>query len=177
MTLQAWRLVRAARADDAFTGEGARLYGGRWNPAGTRATYVSATRSLAALEVLVHQAERVPSGSFLFFEVRFPESLVTKVSEKALPASWRTFPPQKATVEIGGAWIAAHASAVLEVPSILIPQESNFVLNFEHPRAAEIEIRKPQLFSFDPRYLKTVPPSQKRATAGQGVRISISGAT
>lgn len=161
MTLQAWRLVRAARADDAFTGEGARLYGGRWNPAGTRATYVSATRSLAALEVLVHQAERVPSGSFLFFEVRFQESLVTKVSENDLPANWRTFPPQKSTVEIGGDWIAAHASAVLEVPSILIPEESNFVLNFEHPRAAEIEIRKPQLFSFDPRYLKVAPPSQK----------------
>lgn len=109
----------------------------------------------------MHQAERVPSGSFLFFEVRFPESLVTKVSEKDLPANWRTYPPQKATVEIGRDWIAALSSAVLEVPSILIPGESNFVLYFEHPRAAEIEIRKPQLFSFDPRHLKTAPPSQK----------------
>ncbi len=157
MTLQAWRLAREARADDAFTGEGARLYGGRWNPVGTLATYLSATRSLAALEVLVHQAERIPAGKFLFFEVRFPESLVTKVSESELTPNWRTFPPQKATIEIGREWIASHKSAVLEVPSILIPEESNFVLNCEHPRAGEIEIRDPQPFSFDPRFLNSAP--------------------
>ena len=158
MTLRAWRLVREARAADAFTGEGARLYGGRWNPAGSRATYLSATRSLAALEILVHQAERVPAGKFLFFEVRFPESMVTTVSENDLPANWKTFPPQRSTVEIGRKWIASHTSAVLEVPSILIPEESNFVLNFEHPRAGEIEICDPQPFTFDPRYLKSAPP-------------------
>jgi RES domain-containing protein len=154
VTLQAWRLVREARADDAFTGEGTRLYGGRWNPVGTRATYLSATRSLAALEVLVHQAERIPVGKFLFYEVRFSSALLTTVSEIDLPANWRTFPPQKSTVEIGRQWIAANTSAVLEVPSILIPEESNFLLNFEHPRATEIEVRDPKPFAFDPRYLK-----------------------
>lgn len=154
MTLRAWRLVREARADDAFTGEGTRLYGGRWNPVGTRATYLSATRSLAALEVLVHQAERIPAGKFLFYEVCFPADILASVSETDLQEKWRMFPPQRSTVEIGRDWLASKTSAVLRVPSILIPEEANFIMNFEHPRAAEIEIRDPEQFSFDPRFVK-----------------------
>ena len=154
MTLQAWRLVREARADDAFSGEGARLYGGRWNPTGTRATYTSATRSLAALEVLVHQAERVPAGRFLFFGVRFPKKLITTIDRNDLPANWQRFPPQKSTVEIGKAWVEAKTSPVLQVPSLLIPEESNYLLNFDHPQATEIEVGEAQIFYFDPRLRK-----------------------
>lgn len=154
MTVQAWRLVREARADDAFSGEGAGLFGGRWNPVGTRITYTSTTRSLAALEVLVHHAERIPSGRFLFWGIRFPKALVTTVSWQDLPGNWRAFPPQKSTTEIGRAWVAANASPVLEVPSVLIPEESNYLLNLEHPRAGEIEIGEAQSFCFDPRFRK-----------------------
>ena len=154
MTIHAWRLVREARADDAFSGEGARLYGGRWNPPGLRATYLSATRSLAALEVLVHQAEQVPAGRFLFFEVRFPERFVTTVTPDDLEADWRSYPPRKSTVSLGGGWLKARSSPVLRVPSILIPEESNFLLNPEHPRAEEIEIGGPRPFTFDPRFLE-----------------------
>jgi RES domain-containing protein len=154
--IQAWRLVREARAADAFTGEGARLYGGRWNPAGTRTTYLSATRSLAALEVLVHQADRVPAGQFLFFDVEFPQDLITTITLDDLPADWQRFPPQKSTVDMGKTWITAKKSPVLQVPSILIPEESNYLLNFDHPHASKIEVGKPRIFSFDPRLLKTV---------------------
>ena len=152
MTIRAWRLVSEARADDAFSGEGARLYGGRWNPHGLRATYLSAMRSLAALEVLVHQAEHVPAGRFLFFEVRFPERFVTTVTPDDLEADWRNYPPQNSTVTLGGAWLKARSSPILRVPSILIPEESNYLLNSEHPRANEIEIGVPRTFTFDPRF-------------------------
>ena len=152
MTVQVWRLVREARADDAFSGEGARLFGGRWNPVGTRITYTSTTRSLAALEVLVHHAERIPAGRFFFFGIRFPQTLVTTVSLQDLPGNWQTFPPQKSTVDMGGAWAATNASPVLEVPSVLIPEESNYLLNFEHPQAGEIEIEEARPFCFDPRF-------------------------
>ncbi len=150
MIVQAWRLVREARADDAFSGEGARLYGGRWNPAGIRATYTSATRSLAALEVLVHQAERVPAGRFLFFGIRFPQKLITTVNPADLPANWKSFPPQKSTTSMGKTWVTEKKSPILEVPSLLIPEESNFLLNFDHPQAKEIEVGKAQPFCFTP---------------------------
>jgi RES domain-containing protein len=153
VTIHAWRLVSEARADDAFSGEGARLYGGRWNPHGLRATYLSATRSLAALEVLVHQSEHVPAGRFLFFEVRFPERFVTTVTPDDLEADWRNYPPQNSTVTLGGNWLKARSSPVLRVPSILIPEESNYLLNPAHPRADEIEIGDPRPFTFDPRFL------------------------
>lgn len=154
MIVSAWRLVSDARADDAFSGEGARLYGGRWNPPGLRATYLSASRSLAALEVLVHNAERAPSSRFLFFEVRFPENFVQTISEHDLAADWRSYPPRNCTVTLGGKWIKARSSPVLRVPSILIPEESNYLLNPEHPRAEEIDSGQPRPFTFDPRFLK-----------------------
>lgn len=154
MIIRAWRLVREARADDAFSGEGARLYGGRWNPPGMRATYLSGARSLAALEVLVHQTTRVPTGRFLFFEVRFPEDFVVAVEPEELGGDWRMYPPRKPTVEIGKKWLQSRQSAVLRVPSILIPEEANYILNPEHPRHDEIEIREAGPFVFDPRFLK-----------------------
>ena len=153
MIIHAWRLVGEARAADAFSGEGARLYGGRWTPHGQRATYLSSTRSLAALEVLVHQAERVPTGRFLFFEVRFQEHFVTTVSPDDLKADWRNYPPRNSTVSTGGGWLKARSSPVLKVPSIMIPEESNYLLNPEHPRAEEIEIGDPRPFTFDPWFL------------------------
>ncbi len=154
MIIQAWRLVREARAADAFTGEGARFYGGRWNPVGTQTTYLSATRSLAALEVLVHQAERVPTGRFLFYDVQFPQDLITTISLHDLPADWQRFPPQKCTVKIGKTWITGKNSPVLQVPSVLIPEESNYLLNFDHSHASKIQIGAAQPFCFDPRLQK-----------------------
>ena len=153
MIIHAWRLVSEARAHDAFSGEGARLYGGRWNPHGLRATYLSSTRSLAALEVLVHQAEQVPSGRFLFFEVRFPEHFVTTVEPATLEENWRSYPPRNSTVAVGVGWLKTRSSPVLQVPSIMIPEESNYLLNPEHPRAEEIEIGAPRAFTFDHRFL------------------------
>lgn len=144
-----------ARADDAFSGEGARLYGGRWNPPGLRATYLSASRSLAALEVLVHNAERAPSSQFLFFEVRFPDNFVQTIAEHDLAADWRSYPPRESTVELGRRWLKERSTPVLRVPSILIPEEANYLLNPEHPRADEIELRDGRAFAFDPRFLKT----------------------
>lgn len=154
MTLSAWRLVRAARADDAFSGEGARLFGGRWNPPGLRATYLSGARSLAALEVLVHQSDRIPVGLFYFFEVRFPEALVSTITANELGAQWRSYPPRAPTVALGREWILQKRSAVLRVPSVLIPEECNYLLDPEHPQSGEIEIGHKAPFVFDTRLLK-----------------------
>lgn len=154
MTVLAWRLVRAARADDAFSGEGARIFGGRWNPPGVGATYLSGARSLAALEVLVHQADRVPVGLFYFFEVRFKEALVSTITTSELDAKWQSYPPRAPTVALGRDWILQKRSAVLRVPSVLIPEEWNYLLNPDHPQAGEIEFGRKAPFTFDVRLLK-----------------------
>jgi len=104
----------------------------------------------------VHQTEHVPDGRFLFFEVRFPEDFVTTISPADLEADWRNYPPRNSTVTPGANWLKARSSPVLQVPSIMIPEESNFLLNPEHPRAEEVKIGDARPFTFDPRFLN--PP-------------------
>ena len=152
MIVCAWRLVRANRAEHAFSGEGARLYGGRWNPPGLRATYLSGSRALAALEVLVHEAERIPASAFLFFEARFPSEFVREIHPDEIAGDWRGYPPKPNTTGVGEEWIRSQKTPVLRVPSILIPEEANYLINPEHPRANEIEVRDPRPFRFDPRF-------------------------
>jgi RES domain-containing protein len=96
----------------------------------------------------------LPACRFLFFEVRFPEDFVQTISEYELAADWRSYPPRSSTVEAGHRWLKKRTSPVLRVPSILIPEKSNYLINPEHPRAEEIELCAGRAFTFDPRFLK-----------------------
>ena len=78
---------------------------------------------------------------------------MTTISPDDLEADWRNYPPRNSTVTLGGNWLKSRSSPVLRVPSILIPEESNYILNPEHPRAEEVEMGAPQPFTFDPRFL------------------------
>lgn len=147
-----FRIVREKFAAAAFTGEGAALTGGRWNSSGIRMVYTSASASLAALETLVHLN---PAMSFAYrlFIIEFDESLLETLSPADLPSDWREQPPPPSTRSIGDAWIKSARSAVLEVPSVLIPGESNCLLNPSHPDFPSLRIGKPQSFAFDARLL------------------------
>jgi RES domain-containing protein len=147
-----WRIVPETRAHDAFIGEGAKLYGGRWNSSGVAVVYGSQHKSLAALELLVHRDPRRPNR-FTAFLFQFPESLVETVSLRGLPEDWRQEPPPPSTQQIGDVWMRESRSAVLAVPSIIIPEELNYVLNPAHPSFRKITIGKPQDFAFDARLL------------------------
>jgi RES domain-containing protein len=149
---RAWRIVKERHAADAFDGEGARLHGGRWNSRGTRLVYASATLSLAALENLVHL---VPPISFRFvaFRVEFSESLVESVPVPGLPVDWTEEPPSRSTQGIGDRWVREARSAVLEVPSVLIPGESNYLINPAHPEFGRLKIGTAEPFAFNPRLL------------------------
>jgi RES domain-containing protein len=142
---QAYRIVREKFAAAAFTGEGAALTGGRWNSRGFRMVYTSASASLAALETLVHLN---PAMRFTYqlFIIEFDESLVKTISPADLLNDWREQPPPPSTRQIGDAWIKSARSAVLEVPSVIIPGESNYLLNPSHPDFSSIHIGKPQPF-------------------------------
>lgn len=148
----AYRIVREKFSAAAFTGEGAALTGGRWNSRGIRMVYTSASASLAALETLVHLN---PAMSFTYqlFIIGFDESLLEIVPSADLPPDWREQPPPPSTRQIGDAWIKSARGAVLQVPSVIIPGESNYLLNPSHRDFPSIHIGKPQPFPFDARLI------------------------
>ncbi len=150
MIRKAWRLVKDKHAANAFDGEGAWLFGGRWNSRGTRVVYASATQSLAALETLVHLNPPV-LFQFVVIPIEFDERLIEVVHD--LPAGWRDEPPGPASQRVGDKWAKENRSVVLEFPSAIVPGESNYLLNPLHPNFAKVNLGKPQAFSFDPRLL------------------------
>jgi RES domain-containing protein len=143
--------VQERYSKEAFSGEGARLYGGRWNSAGHAAVYAAGSRALAVLEMLVHLDGPQLLSSYLLFEAEFPESLVTELPVGDLPQDWRDDPAPASTQAIGDAWIRSGASAVLRVPSVPIPQEHNYLLNPRHAEFGRIRISAAERFAFDSR--------------------------
>jgi RES domain-containing protein len=149
---EAWRIVKAKHAATAFSGDGAAKTGGRWNSRGVRVVYASSTKSLAALETLVHLNPPVPFN-YVAFRLQFDDALVEKAPLNRLPADWRVEPPPPSTKAIGDAWVRQMRSAVLALPSVIVPGELNYLLNPAHPAFKKISIGKPERFAFDPRLL------------------------
>ena len=147
-----WRLVKEKRAGDAFSGEGARRYGGRWNHQGTSVVYVSGSLSLAVLELFVHLGHYERQLRFVYYKLEIPDDLnIHSVEPDILPPNWREEPPPSATKDIGTRWIDVADSAVLKVPSVIIPVEYNYALNPYHEDFQRISIEGPKPFGFDPR--------------------------
>jgi len=151
LSFSAWRITKQEHAATAFSGEGARLYGGRWNSPGVSLVYAAQSRALAALEILVHLESPALLKKYLLFEVSFESEDLQQLSLNDLPTDWRSNPAPRSTQAIGDAWAATLASPVLLVPSVLIPGESNFLLNPRHSRFSELRIGDPVPFEFDPR--------------------------
>ncbi len=149
---RAWRIVREDHRSAAFDGEGAWLFGGRWNSRGTRMVYTSITLSLAALETLVHLNPPV-AFKYVAIPIEFDEALVETVAAMDLPADWNEEPPPPSTAEIGDRWVRESRSAVLKLPSVIISAELNYLLNPGHSDFKRIRIGKPMPFSFDPRLI------------------------
>jgi RES domain-containing protein len=148
-----WRIAKSRYAAAAFDGEGARLYGGRWNSPGTRMVYTSSTISLAVLEVLVHLQEARLLSSYTLISVGFDDALVERLDRSMLPDGWRTYPASSELQRIGDEWVRSRRSAVLEVPSAIVERESNYLLNPAHPDFSSIVIGEPEPFTFDERLL------------------------
>jgi len=149
--ITAWRITKRKHARNAFSGEGAREFGGRWNNPGSAVVYTAQYQSLAALEMLVHLDSSELLQKYVLIAVEFDESLITRVESSALPRQWRSEPPTPEVRLIGDEWILSGTSAVLQVPSALVPGESNFLLNPGHKDFAKLSFGKPLSFRFDPR--------------------------
>lgn len=146
-----WRIVKAARATTAFDGEGARLYGGRWNSTGTAVVYASQSESLAVLELLVHLQSSQLLMSYCSIPVDFNDGLVEMVDPGVLPEDWSALPGPSALQEIGDNWAAEQRSVVLQIPSAIVPNEYNFVINPRHPDFAQVGIGPSTPIQLDPR--------------------------
>ena len=146
-----WRIVKEKHARAAFSGEGARTFEGRWNSGGVRMVYCSENLALAALETLVHiQPVRI-GEKFRVFRVAFDDALMTIVDLKKLPKGWNAQPPGPPSKQIGDDWVKSGRSAVLSVPSVLVPLERTFLLNPRHPDFEKIKIKDAGSFVLDPR--------------------------
>ncbi|MBA2660672.1 MAG: RES domain-containing protein [Bradymonadaceae bacterium] len=152
--IRTWRITDARYGAQAFDGEGARLFGGRWNHKGTSVVYTCDSLALAALEQLVH----VSAGHVLPPRVAISVDISDAVSRRELtaaelPQDWRNPAGSQDLKALGTLWAAQLESAVLIVPSVVIPQQRNYVLNPLHPDFALLEIGEVEPFAFDPRLL------------------------
>jgi RES domain-containing protein len=133
--LRVYRIASARYAPD--NSEGARRVGGRWNDRGTAVIYVAATKSLAALEVLVHNG-MVPAD-YRVINITIPDTLrIEKTDVAGLGEDWFLEASKERTASLGSAWAASLRSAVLEVPSAVIRSESNYILNPLHSDFREV---------------------------------------
>src|SRR5438477_6614008 len=149
--LVGWRISKEKHARTAFSGEGARLFGGRWNSPGISIVYCSEHLSLAALETLVHVGPATLRDKFRAYQIRFPQSLVTAIAEKKLPKSWDAQPPIAASQHIGDEWVKSGRSAVLALPSVLVRLERTFLLNPKHRDFGKIQVKDMGTFLLDQR--------------------------
>lgn len=151
--MRVWRIATAAHA--AVDGEGARRHGSRWTPRGIPAVFTWATLSLAALERFVHTDSDLELTNLVAIPVEISDDIaIESVEVKTLPADWRTFPPPPGLAVIGEQWFSASRTAVLSVPSVVIPHERNFVLNPTHRQFPQLSIGSSEPFGFDPRMWK-----------------------
>jgi RES domain-containing protein len=147
--VRAYRLVEARHAEGALSGEGAFVYGGRWNPPGYRLVYTAAHLSLAVLEVLVHTGDRVKLLDYRLIRLEIPAEHIEVLPPSVLPENW---PEQlETTRELGRMWLEEARSLALLVPSVVISEEENVLFNPAHPVMKEVTASSPEPFRLDPR--------------------------
>ena len=150
----AWRIVQAHVADRAFSGEGARRYGGRWNNKGIAVVYTSGSISLAILEVLVHIPIYDILEEYVYIPVEFDQKLSRALKMDEIPDNWYQDPSPQAIKQIGDAWVESRQSVILQVPSAVVPTEKNFLINPAHSDFTKLKIGEPEKLEFDQRLLK-----------------------
>ena len=146
-----YRIVGSHRAATALDGEGARKFGGRWNPPGVPVVYLTESRALSALEILVHFGRDVAKASWKLIEVEVPENLIEEISLSRLPRGWDDLSSTSVSRQLGARWVEKAADLGILLPSAIIPEERILMLNVRHPGFSKMKISKPVPFLFDPR--------------------------
>lgn len=152
--LTVWRITTARFVTSAFTGEGARHYGGRWNPKGFQMVYTAESRSLALLEMLVQDDPL--RANYVLVPAHIPNDLsITSIQTQELPEDWRNLSTRDTLQTIGKDWLTSMASVVLSVPSAVLPAERNYLINPNHPDFQKIMFGSPESLQTDMRLIKS----------------------
>lgn len=152
--MKVWRLC--SNHHPLPDGEGARLYGGRWNVPGKAIVYTSGTLSLAVLKKLVHTDPDLLPSNMIELSADIPDYLdIEVVSEDGLPQDWRDYPAPESIQALGTQWAGENRTAVLSVPSVVVPTERNYLLNPRHADFPKIRWSEPNPFQWDPRLIRS----------------------
>jgi RES domain-containing protein len=147
----AWRLVRKKYEAAAMSGEGARQYPGRWNSLDIPMVYTCGTASLAVLEVRVHAGPEGEGIPYVLCRIEIPKRLIEIVDPNNLPPDWRQTPPSSTTQMIGAEWARSQRSAVLRVPSVIVPEDFNYLINPLHAACKKLGAITKQDYVLDSR--------------------------
>jgi RES domain-containing protein len=151
--MRLWRIEKSIFAKEIRSGNGARIYGGRWNSPGRPAIYCAGSLSLAMLEVLAHVSTAEDAGERrVFFTVDIEDKWMEEIATTDLPRNWRSALNVDPCRRQGDAWLGRGHSVALRVPSALVAGEFNCILNPAHPRFRKAAIwSEGKLLRMDPR--------------------------
>ena len=145
-----------------LTGTGAKLYGGRWNHRGTAVVYSSETRALATVEFLVHLALSNAPRGLMIATIEIPDSIAPEnVPRGSLPRGWRDYPPPRGVADLGTGWAKPKKSLLLRVPSAVVEQEYNILINPLHSDMGKVVLQRVEAFEFDKRLVRQVKEKGK----------------
>lgn len=149
--IKLYRICATEHIND-LSGTGARIYGGRWNNAGYPIVYSSGSRSLAVLEFLVHVPMALAPDNLSIAEIIITDNVKREsITTSGLPSNWRGYPAPEQLAEIGTKWIKSKSSLLLDIPSAVVDQEVNTLLNPLHPDMKHVNLVKVVEFYFDSR--------------------------
>ncbi|MGA7558260.1 MAG: RES family NAD+ phosphorylase [Terriglobales bacterium] len=152
--MRLWRICREVHAAGAFSGEGARVYGGRWNRQGVRVVYASPSLALAAIETFVHLEPNLRPDDLVSIEAELPDNLaIDRLDLNSLPRKWHEL-RDESLATFGDHWIRAGKTVALHVPSAAIRGEWNVLLNPAHSDFHKLKIERPKRFEFDLRMFR-----------------------
>jgi RES domain-containing protein len=136
-----------------LTGNGAAMFGGRWNKKGSPVLYTGENKEIALLETIVHTpSSLIPALDILTLEI--PDDSITKLEITNLPKNWAVYPAPVVLSEIGEKWIKKGITIALRVPSCIIHSSHNYILNCRHPEYSRVRLIDQRNFKFDSRLKK-----------------------
>lgn len=149
-----YRIAKSGYVHD-LSGNGSRIFGGRWSPPGIPVIYTSQSRSLAALEFYVHTSQLIIPSNLMIAEILIPDKTgIKQISLSGLPGDWNIYPAPLNLQEYGLNWVNSGESLVLQVPSVQVNHEFNFIINPSHPDMKNVKIGIIEEFIYDGRLTK-----------------------
>jgi len=152
-----WRICvpeYASEPDVMLSGDGSYLYGGRWSSRGVRVVYLGTSLAQAGMELLVHLGRADVLNTYMKMPVTFPGEVVEHIDPEDLPDDWMEASMAPSVQAIGDEWVASQESVILQVPSVAVPGEFNYLLNPAHSDMSELNTGDITAFKFDGRLLK-----------------------